>query len=109
MHLPYLTTANKFVQRLVIVNRNDTDVAYTMEYTDEAEKMTTAKPGMGSGEVAAAATTVMKIDDMVDIDGVPPRTSGTITLESVPSMIDVATIQINPMQGTTDTIVYEAE
>ena len=109
VHLPYLTTAPKFVQRLVIVNRNAGEVAYSIEYTEEADKPAMPEEGMDSGMVDGDMTTIMKIADMVIVDGKPPRTSATLTLESVPTMIDVATIQINPMMGTTDTIVYEAE
>ena len=109
VHLPYLTTSSKFVQRLVIVNRNEHKVAYSVEYTDEAGKTSTPKAGMGSGTVEGDVTTIMKVADMVMVDGMPPRTSATLTLESVPGMVDVATTQINIEQGTTDTIVYEPE
>ena len=115
VHLPYLTTSARYVQRLVLVNRNENDVAYTIEFANEGE--TTTDPmtysGMATGtgdedDAPNAMISTMKISDIVEIMGTPPRTAGTVNLESVPDMVDVATTQINMETSATDTIVYEA-
>jgi hypothetical protein len=116
VHLPYLTTSARYVQRLVLVNRNENDVAYTIEFANEGE--TTTDPmtysGMAAGtgdddDAPNAMISTMKISDIVEIMGTPPRTAGTVNLESVPDMVDVATTQINMETSATDTIVYEAK
>ena len=110
VHLPYLTTSGKYKQRLVIVNRNKDRVAYTIEYTDEEGNTSTPRPGQAGGFVSGDQATSMKVADMVEIIGTKgSRTSATLTLESIPEMIDVATTLINVMEGTTDTVVYEPE
>ena len=39
VQLPYLTTSDRYVQRLVIVNRNEDDIAFTIEFATEAGKV----------------------------------------------------------------------
>jgi hypothetical protein len=116
VYLPYLTASTRYVQRLVLVNRNPNDVAYTIEFANEGETTTDPKTysGMAAGtgtddEAPNAMISTMKIADIVEIIGTPPRTAGTLMLESVPDMVDVATTQINMDTSATDTIVYEAK
>ena len=52
--------------------------------------------------------TNLRLSDEVMITGMPPRAAGTLMLESVPGMVDVATNQANKELGTTDTIVYKS-
>ena len=120
VQLPYLTTSDKYNQRLVIVNRNTNDVAYTIEFSPEAGRMVTPMAA-ADDEVAGTnpdgmnedppngVTTMIKVSDIVDIDGMPQRTAGTLMLESVPGMVDVATTQVNIATGGTDTVVYQSE
>ena len=115
VHLPYLTTSDRYVQRITIVNRNKDDVDFTIEFSNEDGK--TADPmvyeGMAKGRgdsMMPGMVTSMKVADIVEITGTgAPRTAGTLMLESVPGMVDVATNQVNLERGTTDTIVYLAE
>ena len=123
VQLPYLTTADNYNQRLVIVNRNRNAVAYSIEFAPEEGK--TATPmGMADDEVEGTCvgqydecempphgvTTVISVFNIVEIGGRgSPRTAGTLMLESIPGMVDVATAQINLSTGGTDTVVYEPE
>ena len=99
VHLPYLTTNNKFSQRLRIVNRSSADAKYEMEFhgaDDEAGSMAT---GMLDGD----SITVMNLrDGMVVTPGNGNSTSGTLIVEADSGDIDVATIQVNRELGTTD-------
>ena len=55
-------------------------------------------------------TTVISVFNIVEISGRgSPRTAGTLMLESIPGMVDVATAQVNLSTGGTDTVVYEPE
>ena len=123
IQLPYLTTSDLYNQRLVIVNRNRNAVAYSMAFAPEEGK--TATPmGMADDEVEGTCvgmydecempphgvTTVISVFNIVEIGGRgSPRTAGTLMLESIPGMVDVATAQVNLSTGGTDTVVYEPE
>jgi hypothetical protein len=106
VHLPYLTTDERYNQRIVIVNRGAA-AAYSMSFESEDGIMTAA--GMyASGTLAADSTTVFKTGEAVTITGGPPhRASGTLSIVSRPSNISVATNQTNRMDGSTDTVVYQ--
>ena len=100
VHLPYLTTNNKFNQRLYIVNRGPATV-YEMEF----QSGDTAG-AMASGTLAAGSRTTLPVSDVVTI-GEGTSTSGIIIIEASPQMIDAATVQVNRELGTTDTVVYD--
>ena len=104
IRMPYLSTNDKFNQRIRIVNRGH-DARYEMEFhgTDD-------EPGMdASGTLDANSITVLSLrtDDVVT-PGNGNNTSGTIIVEAQPGMIDVATVQVNRETGNTDTVVYSA-
>ena len=123
IRLPYLTTYEGYNQRLVVVNRNNNRVAYSLDYAPEDGAMATdrmdADDMMVDGTCVGqygddctnplhGVTTVIKVTELVTIDGAT-RTAATLMLESVPGMVDVATTQVNRENGGTDTIVYESE
>ena len=105
VHLPYLTTDERYNQRIVIVNRGG-EAAYSMSFT--AEDGITADAGMeAEGVLAANSTTVFRTSDVVSIsDGPPHRAAGTLIVEAQMGTIDVATNQTNRATGGTDTVVY---
>ena len=106
VHLPYLTTNDKFSQRLRIVNRGSADAMYEMEFHG-ADDMA---GDMATGMLEGNSITVMNLrDGMVVTPGNGSSTSGTLIVEADAGSIDVATIQINRELGTTDTLVYMAE
>ena len=105
-HIPYLTTDERYNQRIVIVNRGS-EAAYSMSFSSEAG-VTTAAGMMASGTLAANSTTVLKTTDVVTISGGPPhRASAMLNIVGPASNISVATNQTTKMGGSTDTVVYE--
>ena len=106
VRLPFLTTYNKYNQRLVIVNRGG-EADYSISFTPEVGVM--ADPGSDAeGTLPAMATKVINLDDgnLVTLSG-RTRTAGTLIIESQDSMIDVATTLVNKETGTTDTVVHK--
>jgi hypothetical protein len=108
VHLPYLTTDERYNQRIIIVSRAPEAVRYSMTFNSEANVMAT--PGMAAnGMLAANSTTVlnMRSGDLVTIEGGPPhRVSGTLIVAAQTKHISVATNQTNRETGGTDTVVY---
>ena len=102
IRLPYLTTNEKFRQRLRIVNRGPM-AGYSIDFHGEDDMA----GEMAEGTLAANSITMMNLgmDDVVT-PGNGNNTSGTLIVEATPGMIDVATVQINRELGTTDTVVY---
>ena len=106
VQIPYLTSYEYYTQRLVIVNRNKQDVAYTLRFHTEGSG--TADPMMVEGMAAGSGTTIIKIADVVTLMN-PTRASGTLEIVSNPSRVSVATTMVNKMDMSTDTVVLEAE
>ena len=50
-------------------------------------------------------TSVMLTRDIVTLTG-GTRTAASITVDAEPSMIDAATVTVNKMDGSTDTVTY---
>ena len=103
VRLPYLSTNDKFNQRIRIVNRSSAAARYEMDFhgaDDEA--------GMdATGMLDANSITVLSLrtDDVV-MPGSGTSTSGTLIVEAASGMVDVATVQVNRETGNTDTVVY---
>ena len=94
VRIPYLTTNDRYHQRIVILNRGGI-ADYRMSFMDEEGKMAT--PGMDAvGMLAAKKTTVLSLrdDEVVMIEG-GTRTSGTLVVEAQPGNISVATVLHN--------------
>ena len=60
-------------------------------------------------ELAANSITVLKTDEIVEPGMDKKDTSGSLIVEARSGMIDVATVQVNTMDGSSDTVVYIAE
>ena len=106
VRFPYLTTNDRYHQRIVILNRGGM-AEYRMSFMDEEGKMAT--PGMDAlGMLAAKKTTVLSLrdDDVVMIEG-GTRTSGTLIVEAQQGNISVATVLHNVSTGNTDTVVLK--
>ena len=103
IRLPYLSTNDKFNQRIRIVNRGP-EARYDMSFHG-ADDMAGAD---ASGMLTANEITVLSLrtDDVV-MPGNGNNTSGTLIVEAQPGMIDVATVQINRETGNSDTVVYD--
>jgi hypothetical protein len=101
VRLPYLTTHEKFAQRLYIVNRGAATV-YEMDFQEGDT------PGAkASGMLEANSRTTLLVRDLVTV-GEGGSTSGSLIIEAEPHLIDVATVQVSRADGSTDTVVYRA-
>ncbi len=104
VHIPYLTTDERYNQRIIMVNRGAAST-YSMSFTTE-DGISTDPTVWASGDLPSG-TTVLKTRDVVFIAGGPPhRVSGTIVFQSPPGSISVATNQTNREDGGTDTVMY---
>ncbi len=104
VHIPYLTTDERYNQRIVIANRGAA-TTYRMRFTSEAG--ITATAGTAASGDLPSGTTVLRTRDVVTVEGGPPhRASGTIMIEATTGTVSVATNQTNRRDGGTDTVVY---
>ena len=107
VRLPYLTTHEKFAQRLYIVNRG-LETVYEMDFQEGDT------PGaMASGTLKANSRTIIVVggtasEDALVTIGEGGSTSGSLIIEAEPHLIDVATVQVSRADGSTDTVVYRA-
>jgi hypothetical protein len=106
VRLPYLTTNDKFSQRLRIVNRGSAAAMYEMQFHGDGD----VDGDMATGMLAGNSVTILNLrDGMVVTPGNGSSTSGTLIIEAPTGNIDVATIQVNRELGTTDTVVYDTD
>ena len=106
VRLPYLTTNERFNQRIYIVNRGGA-AKYYMTFHGEGDD-----GGMDAdGVLAKESTTILSLrdNDVVTIGPGRTSTAGTIVVEQQAKFIDVATSQINRELGTSDTVVYDED
>ena len=108
VHIPFLTTHPAYNQRIVILNRNSTEVGYTITFTPEAGVTATAGAD-AEGMLAPNSRTVLSLrnDEVVSFaEGDTPRTAATIEVVSIPGNIGVSSVLKNP-DGNLDTVVYQ--
>ena len=106
VQIPFVTSYENYVQRVVIVNRNKADVGFTLAFRAEGDGMIEGDnpyEGMANG----GTTTVLKVADLVTLTN-PTRASATMTLLAAPGTVDVATTLVNKGDGSTDTVVLES-
>ena len=105
VRLPYLSTADGYNNRLIIVNRGSVAADYTLTFT--TEDGTTATAGhMAEGMVAANSTMVIRVGDAVTLVG-GSRTAATLAVVAPNTLVDVATTIVNLEDGSTDTVTYD--
>ena len=105
VHIPFLTTWADYNQRIVISNRGANEAPYWITFRPEAGVMAT--PGMyATGMLDANSTKVLRAMDVVTLEG-RTRTAATFVAEAQRSQIDVATVIVNMMTGSTDTVNYD--
>ncbi len=107
MHIPFLTTWADYNQRIVVSNRGANPAPYWITFRPEDGVMAT--PGMyATGTLDGNSTMVLSAMDVVTLEG-RTRTAATFVAEAQRSQIDVATVIVNMMTGSTDTVNYDAE
>jgi hypothetical protein len=102
IHIPYLTTFADYAQRLVLVNRGSSDVAYSVSFTPETGVTATAGAA-ANGTLKAKSTTVIPVTSLVTLSGAT-RTAATVAIVSASANIDAATTQVNLADKATDTV-----
>ena len=104
VHIPFLTTWENYNQRIVVSNRGANPAPYWITFRPEEGVMAT--PGMyATGMLAGDSTMVLKAAKVVTLDG-GSRTAATFVAEAQSSQIDVATVIVNMVTGSTDTVNY---
>ena len=107
VHIPYLTTWADYNQRIVVSNRSANEASYWITFRPEAGVMVT--PGMDAmGTLAPKSTIVLKAADVVTLEG-RTRTAATFVAEAKSTQVDVATVIVNMMTGSTDTVNYDSD
>ena len=107
VHIPFLTTWADYNQRIVVSNRSANEVPYWITFRPEEGTMAT--PGMyAMGMLAANSTMVWKATNVVTLEG-KTRTAATFVAEARSNKIDVATVIVNMMTGSTDTVNYDSD
>ena len=110
VQIPYLTTFSGYNQRLVMRNRWNRAVPYTIIF--QAESGITVDPLSVEG-MLEPGTTMMRVSDLLEGDDAPAtitggnRTAATIEMDINPGHLDVATVQVNRSTGGTDTVVHD--
>ena len=105
VNIPYLTTFDGYVQRVIFVNRNSVPVRYTFNFVEE-EGVTTTPGTAATGVVPADSKLVLRAADIVSIAG-KTRTAATVDVVAQNGTVDVATTQLNRDTAGTDTVVYD--
>ena len=106
VHIPYLTTWADYNQRIVVSNRSANEASYWITFRTEDGVMAT--PGMDAmGTLAPKSTIVLRAMDVVTLEG-RSRTAATFVAEAKSTQVDVATVIVNMMTGSTDTVNYDS-
>ena len=107
VHIPYLTTWADYNQRIVVSNRSANEASYWITFRPEEGVMAT--PGMyAMGTLDPKSTIVLKAMDVVTLEG-RTRTAATFVAEAKATQVDVATVIVNMVTGSTDTVNYDSD
>ena len=107
VHIPYLTTDDRYNQKLVLINRNSSAVEYTIKFTGEEGVTPTA--GADAAGMLQPGRTVLSLrnDDVVSFgEGEKQRTAATVDVVSISGNISVAVVTLTRSNGSVDTVTY---
>ncbi len=107
VNLSYVTTSDRYNQRLIITNRGTVDAEYELTdfFTEMGTEATAGAAAMGT--VPAGMSVVIRSADAVTFTGSMRRAAATLTVNAPAAVVDVATTQVNLNDGSTDTVNYE--
>ena len=107
VHIAYLTTNQKYNQRLVVVNRSSGPVNYSMTF--QTQEGVTAEVGDGASGMFPVGRTVMDVRDIVTFDNGGNGSHGSAVIAAVVARgsLDVATVTTTKADGSTDTVVWD--
>ena len=117
VRIDYLTTNQKYNQRVVLVNRSSESVAYKTTFLTAALVDYTAGDD-AEGTLSPNSRTVLEVPNMVtfddgrtNADGTPRGSHGSavLSIDVVPDMIEVVTVTTNMQDKSTDTVVWPPE
>ena len=113
INVAYLTVADKYNQRLIIVNNGSSPARYDVG-SWVTEDGTVATPlAKASGMIDAGAQLVIPVKEIVSLtsgDGRRLRAAATVTLNADADDVQVATTQVAlEAGGGTDTVVYDSK
>ena len=108
VHIPYLTTWADYNQRIVVSNRGANEADYWITFRPEEGVTATPNDMYAMGTLDGNSTIVLRAMDVVTLEG-RSRTAATFVAEAKSTQIDVATVIVNMMTGSTDTVNYESE
>ena len=111
VNLTYLTAHPSYNQRVIIVNRSGQPVEYTLGELVEEDGIEVTTMDAASGTVGAGEKAVIRVDTMLMFEAgntTRRRAAGTLALNGPKEQISVATTQVNRMDGSTDTVLYES-
>ena len=107
VNLSYVTTSDRYNQRIIITNRGTVDAEYELTdfFTEMGTEATAGAAAMGT--VPAGMSVVIRSMDAVTFTGSMRRAAATLTVNAPADVVDVATTQVNLNDGSTDTVNYE--
>ena len=107
VNLSYVTTSDRYNQRIIITNRGTVDAEYELTdfFTEMGTEATAGTAAMGT--VPAGMSVVIRSADAVTFTGSMRRAAATLTVNAPAAVVDVATTQVNLTDGSTDTVNYE--
>ena len=119
VEINHLTTSERYDQRIVIVNRGRATVFYEFVSFQAEEGVTVtltpeaaAVRDSGLNTIGPGSAVVLTVAETLRIAGhgadEPPATAATLSLNADENLIQVATVQTNRGEGSTDTVVYAA-
>ena len=109
VEVAYLTDADIYNQRLIIVNRAGHEVEFTVtDMQSEDGTTVTVNELEGGNMIGMGATRVIKVGDLFSFDG-KNRLGATISFNATPGDISVATSQINLDDFSTDTVMWPVD
>ena len=107
--IAYLTDADIYNQRLIIVNRAGHNVEFTVTgMQSESDTMVTVNELEGGNMIGMGETRVIRVSDLFSFDG-KNRLGATLSFNATPGDISVATSQINLDDFSTDTVMWPVQ
>lgn len=111
VRIPYLTTNQKYNQRVVVVNHTSSPVEYSTTFKTADGTTSTARDAANG--MLPAGRSVLNVRDMVrfDVEGNDNGGHGSAEMAVVAAsnMIDVATVITTRSDGSTDTVVLTTQ
>jgi len=120
VNIAYLTSSDKYNQRLIITNRGDMPAPYDLnsfttevdsDVTVELSDMAMQVKEMGHNVIPPGGQVVLRVSDLLSFTGNSRkyRTAATLDVGADVDDVQVATTQVNLSDGSTDTVIYASE